>query len=216
MVAYYTSVAPGPKFEFLVGCWNISSPESAWLNKNIRGSCIRQLHRAGFRVVYLIGDGAGENRGLFGGAANISAADILPKSVRDKYGNIDFTREVAFPHPCNKNWYVYVLPDWPHVIKRLVNSMDASGNPRLKRQMCKDGKPISLAMLYNVWKAAGGASVNQLSVNKFSVDHFIKNNWSKMRVYLSTQVRYLVEACTTKPTHTHIEPVPLPTVYVWA
>lgn len=188
MVCYYRSVQEGRKFEFLVGCWNIASPTSEWLCHTIRGTTISWLANAGFRVLYITGDGAGENRGMFTAEATIPASDLIPGAIQGRYPHIDFSWKVAFRHPHNKEWLVWVIPDWPHVVKRLVNAMDASGKPKKKRDMRKDGKPIQLKMLKDVWIAAGGNQVSQLRVSKFKLDHFVKNNFNCMQVPLATQV----------------------------
>ena len=79
---------------------------------------------------------------------------------------------------------IVFMCDMPHVVKKVVNSMERRGE-----DMMLDGKPVSLKILRDVWVAThfhdGHAALKR---TKLSSAHFDKNQMTRMNVRLAVQV----------------------------
>jgi len=82
------------------------------------------------------------------------------------------------------NHIVVVVPDTPHVMKKVVNSLER------RKTMELDGYAMSLGMLESIWEAVqgGGESNPGLRATKLGFDHFHRTSMSRMRVGLASQV----------------------------
>jgi hypothetical protein len=78
--------------------------------------------------------------------------------------------------------------DTPHWVNKTVNALESSGLENSKRDLCFNGKPLSLAMLKDVWMASGGAEGNSLCTNVLTPNHFDKTSYNLMRLYLAAEV----------------------------
>ena len=71
-----------------------------------------------------------------------------------------------------------------------MNAFDRSSKPRKKTSLKFCGKQISLEIVKNMWEASsdgdGSSTINIF--RKFSRDHFEKNAFNQMRVYLAAQI----------------------------
>jgi len=109
---------------------------------------------------------------------------ILVEEYKDK---VDFSIKVAFTDLTTGNITV-ILPDMPHLVKNMVTAMELSSTPSSKRDLYFDAdNPVNLNMIKAVWKATGGKS-NQQQHTKLTLQHFEKNPFTRMRVYLAVQV----------------------------
>ena len=218
LVAYWTSVKKGCNLSFLVGSWNLGSITSEFLYKNIAGSLLRELDSAGFDTVFLVCDGAGENRGLYNTLGKLTAAHFI-EIDRERYPNIDLTIGVAFRHPTHSD-PVFILGDMPHLAKKVVNVLEHTGGRRTERDLrrCPRGAAVgvdnpttlSLSMLHEVYKLHGGDNLSALRLSKLTSRHFPpKEPRSRMRVNLAVQVTStsmvrLVEETIADGAHPHI------------
>ena len=75
----------------------------------------------------------------------------------------------------------------PHVLKRLVNALSNSSSDNESRNLHHDSLCMNIRMIQQVWEATGGLTA-ALHPTKLTGAHFDKDNFSKMRVYLSAQV----------------------------
>ena len=77
----------------------------------------------------------------------------------------------------------------PHLIKKFVNALKRSGLKKHKIALHFKRTKMSLKMLQQVWeKSPDGQGGANLRITKLSKEHFLKNAYSRMRVYLATQV----------------------------
>ena len=84
-----------------------------------------------------------------------------------------------------KEHLIIVVPDPPHVIKKLANSLE------LREDMTLDKKPMTMDMLYDIWEKCSKDNSGRdiaVSPSKISVRNFKKNALSRMNVKLAAQI----------------------------
>ena len=99
--------------------------------------------------------------------------------------------KVAFNHPTlsNDGIVIFIDSDMPHLIKKFVNVLERSGLSEHDTDLHFHGHKLSLNMLHQLWCESGSNLSNSVrNVNKLTKDHFFKNNYSRMRVHLATQI----------------------------
>ena len=74
----------------------------------------------------------------------------------------------------------------PHLIKKIVNAFDRSGKKK-STDLKFRGQKMSLDKLYEIWECDGGR-MGDIRTNILTKDHFEKNSYSCMRVFLAVQV----------------------------
>ena len=142
------------------------------------------LFARGFIVNQICSDGASENVAALKMMATLTAADVfaslhpaLPQLTR-----------VAFHHPCHGRYLVFIGGEMPHWIKRVVNGLEFSSVSSHKRNLLLNGKPLGLGMIRKAWEAVELGGIATLTQTKLTVDHFVKNPHSRMRVFLAAQI----------------------------
>ena len=58
--------------------------------------------------------------------------------------------KIAYLHPCfdpGEKVFIVIHPDMPHLIKKIVNALENSSDPRSKRFLKRKGKKLSLEMI---------------------------------------------------------------------
>jgi hypothetical protein len=153
LVFYWTSIDPTSSLQFLVAHYTVHTLTAHDLHTWLL-STLRELESYGFDVTHVVGDGAGENRGLFNALAKIPASDFIT-STR----NVNLDTKVAFKHPTHLR-PVYIVADWPHLVKKIVTCMENSsgdGARNMQGWCTKEDKecPINLQMIRSAWLASG-------------------------------------------------------------
>ena len=92
--------------------------------------------------------------------------------------------KIAFKHPKQKDVFIFIGGDMPHIVKRMVNVLESSSKKNNKRKLEYGGKKLNLDMLRNVWERNAG-NMSNLRTNILTDDHFIKNSYSKIIVHLA-------------------------------
>jgi hypothetical protein len=187
LVFKWTSLAPGDKFSPTVGALNLSELHPSLIRNSIH-SVIVACYNAGLGVCNVTGDGAGENVKVFTEMSKVDCLQYIDPETIAKFPGIEFEAEkwLAMEHPVTHD-PVFVLEDMPHVVKRIVNALEMSSNPRSKRKLRYAGNPLNLWMIQNCWEAMDGRSL-RMQDTKFTMRHFHKDAFTRMKVYLSTQV----------------------------
>jgi hypothetical protein len=187
LVFKWTSLAPGEKFSPTVGALNLSELQPSLIRNSIH-SVILACHNAGLGVCNVTGDGAGENVKVFAEMSKVDCLQYIDTATMAKFPAIEFEAEklLAMEHPVTRE-PVFVLEDMPHVVKRIVNALEMSSNPRSKRKLRWSGNPLNLWMIQNCWEATDGRSL-RMQDTKLTMRHFVKDAFSRMKVYLATQV----------------------------
>ena len=133
----------------------------------------------GFIVVYVVGDGAAENRTTFKTLATITARKVLSKCfdmMQLKGLPLDF--KIAFLHPNKyfKDVLIFVGGDMPHWVKKFRNALDNK-----KRHLTFCGKTFNLAILKAIWEDMSDADITSggLQEYKFTFEHFTLNSYNK-------------------------------------
>ena len=91
---------------------------------------------------------------------------------------------------------IYVIADYPHVIKRIRNALESSSKPTSKRSLRIEGEEIGLSVIEKLWwRVRGGTrAVGRLTLGgehgrcPLTAAHFKLDAWSRMRVPLATQM----------------------------
>ena len=75
-------------------------------------------------------------------------------------------------------------------MKKIVNAMERSGDVKAKTDLCLDGQPMQLKMIQHLWQASkdGGNDYCLTLHRKFTRNHFEKNSFNRMRVFLAVQI----------------------------
>ena len=158
------------------------------------------LSKFGWIVDNVGGDGASENRSALKQLGTISARELLKDVIVDLYEENDEILDklpldltIGFRHPIHPDVIVFICADMPHLIKKIVNAFDRSSKPRNKTSLCFRGKPISLGIIQKMWEVSsdgnGSSAINIF--RKFTRDHFEKNAFNQIRVYLAAQITSL-------------------------
>ena len=211
------SIRPDLSQQFLVfifSSWDADSPEmKSVVARYATGSGIRaeylvpkiryiiaSLYAYGFIVNNICGDGATENRSAFKQLGTMTVADIFPhrcqtcsfkgqsilkKSLLDNHPNDKLP--IAFQHPCDSTFIVFIGGEMPHWVKKVVNRLEGSSTQTSKVNLMFRGQSLSLNMIKKVWLWDDeGFSTNMKTV--LTENHFYKNACSCMRVHLAVQV----------------------------
>jgi hypothetical protein len=145
------------------------------------------LHNYRFRVCGVVSDGASENIKVFGSVCTEPIGAYIAEDVKKQFPKVCFDDlMVVMRHPVTDE-PIFVIEDMPHVVKRIVNAMESSSNPQTDRKLNWDGNPLELWTIRQVWEAVGGRSL-RLQDTKLTMKHFVKDAYSRMRVYLAVQV----------------------------
>jgi hypothetical protein len=104
---------------------------------------------------------------------------------------VDLCKKVAFKHPTRPGAWVFIWQDMPHWVKRVVNALENSNENRINRRaivMYMLGAPVklSLSMIHTAWLAMQ-QGVGSLRMSGLSLDCFVKNAYSRMRVGLAVK-----------------------------
>jgi hypothetical protein len=137
----------------------------------------------------VVGDGAGENAAFF----DRTTTETISKHISDELSaptvcphvSLDDLTTVMF-HPVTDK-PIFIIEDMSHVMKRLVNALERSSNPKAKRDLRWNGEPMNLSMIRSVWEATGGKS-GRLQDTKLTMRHFKKDaNGQSLLVQLPWQ-----------------------------
>jgi hypothetical protein len=83
---------------------------------------------------------------------------------------------------------IFLIEDMPHLVKRLVNGLETSSKKDVSRDFKYDSnQPMNLNMIRTVWENIGGNTL-RLQETKLTMQHFVKDGYSKMRVPLAVQI----------------------------
>lgn len=167
---------------------------------------IAALPAYGFIVNQLASNSATENMLEMKQLANTSVKEAFPDGVQVVNGEKEYYPDsefmVAFRHPVFDHVLVYIGGEMLHWIKKFVNAMECSSDPKSKRDMELNGCKINLGMIEKVWQG-NLLGINTLKViQKLTEDHFQKNSHNRMKVHLAAQIlsrnvhRMLERYCT--------------------
>jgi len=162
-----------------------SSLQAIYLYRKII-EIISVLYMHGIIVNNITGDGASENRSAFKMLGTKSAMEMFG----EEYNHVTEGKKkqkVAFIHPCDATKYVFIGGELPHWVKKLVNSFENSGFTNHKRSLIKGGFAMSLKLIQEIWERDRMTS-NTIRTTKLTIEHFEKNPWSRMRVFLAMQI----------------------------
>jgi hypothetical protein len=193
---YFTTWSPmREKTQFCVARYGMEKISGVWLAETIP-LIAAVLAQYGFVVNAIVSDGAAENRSANHLLGEISAREVLKLSDSQMQqfsvdgGLLDM--KIAFKHPTPvgvaKDVIIFILSDMPHWVKKFVNAMERTGKDNSETDLWFNGGQLSLAMLEDMWIADGGGEGSGLRTDKFSQDHFTKDAFNRMRVYLAVQV----------------------------
>ena len=98
---------------------------------------ISSLAKYGFIVDTLTGDGASENRSVFKTLCTLLFKDLLLDKIahvsQEIIDKVPLNFCIAFEHPTIKGKLIFIAGDMPHLVKKIVNAFERSGNSK-KRQ----------------------------------------------------------------------------------
>lgn len=187
LLFYFTSwEAKSRKTQMCVARYGMESITSSWLANTIR-KIIVTLEVYGFLVDSVVADGASENRGCNNQLATLSVGELLELTPEQRE-KLPIKKKIAFVHPTRDDVTVFIWSDMPHWAKKFVNALERTDMPESKTNLMFRGKPLSLKMLETVWENDGGAEGASVRTNRLSREHFHKDSFSRMRVYLAVQV----------------------------
>ena len=98
--------------------------------------------------------------------------------------------KVAFLHPAfdpEDMVFVFLHPDMPHAIKKIVNAFEYSGMDDHARELIFRDQSVTLLMIWEKWKESWSMP-GEIRTNRLTIDHFVKNCSSRMRSYLAFQI----------------------------
>ena len=192
-VAYFTSYEYKSKpFQFIAARFAIASLNADYLEDRI-DDITDALHRKGFVVIALAGDGASENRLIFSRKANVLVSDVIalgmyPTHWMQKFESLlDFN--VGYWHPqLVDKVLIFIHADMPHWVKKFVNALERSGKSKHKTNLFFRDQHMSLDMLKDIWEASISTHSTGLRISKCGADHFDKNAHNRMRFFLAAQI----------------------------
>jgi hypothetical protein len=162
--------------------------------KRYLDSILKALCAYGFIGVACAMDGAVENRTWAKWKVTHSIDDLVNLGMCPEQWKLDPSipsdKKIAFLHPCfdpEDKVFVVIHPDMPHLIKKIVNALEKSTEDDAKRDMWKNGCPLSLDMLEEVWNRSR-THFGTIRTTRLGTDHFKKDCNSRMRTFLSVQV----------------------------
>ena len=142
------------------------------------------LYTRGFIVNQVCSDGTSENVSALKLLATYEAKDIFP-NLNPK---LPQTTRVAFRHPANDRYLIFVGGEMPHWVKRVVNGLENSSKSGHKRSLVMKGQPLGLNMIRKACEAVELGGIATLRQTKLTIDHFVKNPYSRMQVFLLVQI----------------------------
>lgn len=180
---------PSISYSVVLAKQSCSSIHPSRLLRIFRGIVIG-LAAEDIEVIIVCGDGARENVIFFDTLSTESIDSIISDTTRALFQQFDLeamtNNNIAMIDPIN-NEPIFFVEDMPHIVKRIVNAMDRSSSDRQSRDMKYGDKSLNLGLIKTIWKASGGLS-NELKASRLTMKHFVKDNFSRMRVYLAVQV----------------------------
>jgi hypothetical protein len=223
IVFFWTSLgaiktASGDPVAFQAARWATSSETTGSLETKLN-AVMCSLYQYGFDTAAVCCDGASENHAIMKLLMEVNgsqASEFIPASITSQYTTLDFSWKVAFGHPITFS-PVFFIPDTPHLLKKLRNSLDASGRGLYGDRVDGDGLQIgnhghrhtrdlkmptgaseglfhdryhtmSLRMLKRVVDHGRLDGDFRVTTNKFTHVHFHLTNSLKMRVKLAAHV----------------------------
>eukprot|EP00037_Helgoeca_nana_P022640 m.232450 g.232450 ORF g.232450 m.232450 type:complete len:1296 (+) comp26062_c0_seq1:2398-6285(+) len=133
LVFFWTSLggitnADGDSVAFHVGRWATAGASCDRLADQLR-AVIRTGHSYGFSTAAVSCDGAAENIAVMSmlmKADGASASEFIPEDIRTSRPQLDFDWKVAFRDEVTGE-PIFFIPDAPHLLKKLRNSLWSSG-----------------------------------------------------------------------------------------
>ena len=78
-------------------------------------------------------------------------------SKKYKTNELPWDEKIGFDHPSVEGVVVVATGDMGHSLKKMRNALETSGKERHSRELLLNGLPLSLQMLYDVWKLSPDA-----------------------------------------------------------
>ena len=196
LVYYYVGLGVS-NFAFPVARYAMTSIKAPDLRTKFL-CVVTELARRTFIVVAAVFDGAQENRTFQKISATRAAAEFLVGVVVPW----DTSFPVAMDHPVfGRKYPIFLMSDTPHEVKKVVNTLENSNPNNNKKRMLQhldsngDRQPMCLDMVKDAWLDFEGLMTESLvcgaaplTRTKLKREHFEKNAFSRMRVYLAAQV----------------------------
>ena len=199
---YYFNSLGKPNFAFPVARYCMGVITSASLLDQF-DEVTMQLALRGFRVAISVCDGAGENRSFMRASASVPASHFFTPAEVAKWAamgvNMEF-RVASQSLDKPGDMFTFFLSDFPHAIKKIANALEMASKASSLRDLKIPAGfdlngapffyPVNLKVLQNVWEKynaceASGALQRE---RKLTYGHFVKNAFTRMRVYLSMQI----------------------------
>lgn len=125
------------------------------------------------------------------------SSDDEEGTLTNVYGDneLPWNLPIAFKHPSVEDAIIIAGGDGPHALKKMRNAMDLSGHELKKRDLHLNGLPVSLRMLYDIWRRTPDAAPHQSSelmrYPKLKREVFVLSAKSRMRTYLAARAQSL-------------------------
>ena len=148
---------------------------------------IKTLYMYEFSVCIIVSDGATENNSLFDGLSTSCIENMLPSDLTSKFKDVNFDYKCVRKYPISHD-PIFLISDLPHLIKKIVNSLEMSSLKKSKRNMEFDGCPLNSKMIQDIWREKNEECHHRLMETKLSEKLFNKDGFSKMNVSLATQL----------------------------
>ena len=148
---------------------------------------ITGLYQHGFFVNNITGDGASENRTAHKLLATVKASKLF-KPTDGETMLPGANHLVAFMHPCEPDKYIFIGGEMPHWVKKVANAVYRTSSHKSATNLMYKGHPVAIHMIKKAWLAVDSHSFGSLRMTKLSDDHFERNSYNSMRVYLAVQL----------------------------
>ena len=112
---------------------------------------------------------------------------MLPSDLTSKIKDIIFDYKCVRKHPISHD-PMFLIADMPHLIKKIVNSLEISSLKKSKRNMEFDRCPLNSKMIQDVWRKTNEGCHHRLMKIKLSEKYFNKDGLSRMNVSLATHL----------------------------
>jgi len=198
LVFYYNCLGVSD-FAFPVAHYVTNSITASFLVSAFK-SVVIALENKGFHVIAVAFDGAGENRTFAKMLATIPASDFIQSSQVP----FDCAFYVAVEHPIyGKLFPIFLIPDPPHIWKKVVNALESSNPTRKKktRSLAKLNSAgqitsMSLSMCETAWENYESPNGESLiggqyclrRCTRLSKENFHRTHFSKMSVKNAVRV----------------------------
>ena len=147
-------------------------------------SVICAFFTRGFIVNQVCSHGAGKHVSALKSLATLTAKDVLP-SLDPK---IPQDTLVVFKHSASIENLVFIGGEMPLWINRVVNGLEYSSKSGHKRNLMLNVRPLNLGMIRKACETVELRGIATLTQSKITINHFVKNPYSCMRVFLSAQI----------------------------